>query len=140
MQEKLLEMMKYTVRRWFAYIINRPNLRASGSRVSRVEVNNQRLLVGRTLESLAVLILKRKVRSSLSNLEVESSVLSDGGGRGESRGRGACDGGDDGRGLHVFILIGLGKNFMMVWVIVYTMDSGGDRCRGVDFDQNVTHR
>mmetsp|Transcript_20712 Transcript_20712/g.32416 ORF Transcript_20712/g.32416 Transcript_20712/m.32416 type:complete len:100 (-) Transcript_20712:87-386(-) len=82
-----------------------PNLRAPRSGVSRVEVNNQRLLVGRALESLAVLVLKSKVGSSLSNLEVESSVLSgDGGGWGKCRGRSACDGGDDGRGLHVNIL------------------------------------
>ncbi len=80
-----------------------PNSRAPRSGVSRVEINNQRLPVGRTIKNLAVLVLKSKVRGSLSNLEVESSVLSgDGGGWGESRGRGACDGGDDGRGLHVY--------------------------------------
>ena len=81
------------------------NLRASRGRVSRVKVNNQRLLGGRTLESLSVLVLKSKVRSSLSNLEVKSGVLSGGGGRSESRGRSACDGGDDGRGLHVYVLM-----------------------------------
>ena len=62
-----------------------PNLRASRGRVSRVKVNNQRLLDSRTLESLSVLIDKSKVRCSLSNLEVESGVLSgDGKGRSES--------------------------------------------------------
>ena len=93
------------------------NLRASRSRVSRVEINNQRLLVCRTLESLAVLILKSKIRSSLSYLKVESSVLSgDVGGRCESRGRSACDGGDDGRGLHDCYWVfaeWLVENFMM---------------------------
>lgn len=101
------------------------DLRASRSRVSRVEVNNQRLLVGRTLESLAVLIHKSKVRGSLSYGKVESSILSgNSGGWGESRGRGACDGGDDGRGLHVDILSRLGKN-LWLWSAIEIIDGDG---------------
>lgn len=50
------------------------NLRASRSSISRVKINYQWLLGSRTLESLAVLVLKSKVGSSLSNLEVKSSV------------------------------------------------------------------
>ena len=115
--------VKATLERWSTQndmcctSFSRTNLRASWSRVSRVEINNQRLLVRRTLESQAVLIFKSKIRSSLSNLKVKSSVLSgDGGGRCESRGRGACDGGDDGRGLHdcYWVFVGwLVENFMM---------------------------
>ena len=50
------------------------NLRASRSSISRIKINYQWLLGSRTLESLAVLVLKSKVGSSLSNLEVKSSV------------------------------------------------------------------
>lgn len=126
---------------------SRTNLRASRSRVSRVEINNQRLLVRRTLESQAVLIFKSKIRSSLSNLKVKSSVLSgDGGGRCESRGRGACDGGDDGRGLHdcYWVFVGwLVENFMMHAVDHhrgFRRSKTSLRARRSDFCKNVSHR
>ena len=57
------------------------NLRAPRSRVSRVKVNNQRLLGTRTLESLSVLVHKLKIRGSLSNSKVECAASRNGGGR-----------------------------------------------------------
>ncbi len=95
--------------------ISKLNLRASRSRVSRVEINHQRLLGSRTLEGLAVLVYKSKVWGSLSNRKVKSSLLPwDSRGWCESRCRAACDGGDEGGGLHDYMSEwkGFSKNFM----------------------------
>jgi len=67
-------MMRYMIKRDLVFY-RLLNLRASRSRVSRVEIHHQWLLSSRTLESLAILINKSKVWGSLTNLEVKSSLL-----------------------------------------------------------------
>ena len=68
---------------------------ASGGRVGGVEVNNEGLLEGRSLDGLAVLVDEGEVRSSLADSEVQGRGRDAGvGGRREGGGAGDEEGSD----------------------------------------------